>query len=227
MKKNSTQLRTIKQPPVNGKNITAHDVQKALNTLEKKVYLLRQNDRPHSGTKDNSFPDMPRRRAKMSPAGVKITARKVKQVTLEELVSGITKENNYPEDVYQVSQSSQAADSANECRSLHSIAVGNNGRITIPKAIRSSLGMNAGGRVELVVQEDMIRIIPAADRPRAYVKLLKIASEVFGSIENASLWLHEPQFALYQKRPIDHMRTAKGAKEVENVLMKIAHGLVV
>jgi hypothetical protein len=69
-----------------------------------------------------------------------------------------------------------------------------------------------------------IIIIPASNRPRAYKRLLALATKVIGDKELATLWLYETQFGLDDARPVDHMRTAKGAKEVESLLLRLEYG---
>jgi len=69
-----------------------------------------------------------------------------------------------------------------------------------------------------------IIIIPASNRPRAYKKLLALANKVMGDKELATLWLYETQFGLDDDRPVNRMRTAKGAKEVESLLLRLEHG---
>ncbi|MDE2695643.1 MAG: AbrB/MazE/SpoVT family DNA-binding domain-containing protein [Chloroflexota bacterium] len=39
-------------------------------------------------------------------------------------------------------------------------AVGANGRITLPKAVRTSLGVQPGDRVRYIVEGDAVRIVP-------------------------------------------------------------------
>lgn len=38
--------------------------------------------------------------------------------------------------------------------------VGANGRLTIPKAVRASLGVQSGGRVRYIIEGDTVRIVP-------------------------------------------------------------------
>ena len=65
---------------------------------------------------------------------------------------------------------------------------------------------------EVIESEGDIIILPSSNRPKAYNKLLKLATRVFENKDQATLWLYERQFGLNWKRPIDHMRTIKGAK---------------
>jgi putative toxin-antitoxin system antitoxin component (TIGR02293 family) len=49
--------------------------------------------------------------------------------------------------------------------------------------------------------------------------------EVFGSREKAEIWLNEPNRALNLQRPLDLLDTDEGAKQVEEVLIRIEHGV--
>ena len=51
------------------------------------------------------------------------------------------------------------------------------------------------------------------------------AEEVFGSHEKASLWLNEPNHALGLNAPLLLLDTDEGAKRVEDVLIRIEHGV--
>jgi len=78
--------------------------------------------------------------------------------------------------------------------------------------------------VEVINDNGDIVIVPAANRPRAYNKILKLAVTLFETKDQAALWLHDRQYDLGNARPVDHMRTAKGAIEVEDLLKRIEHG---
>ena len=77
---------------------------------------------------------------------------------------------------------------------------------------------------EVIESEGDIIILPSSNRPKAYNKLLKLATRVLENKDQATLWLYEPQFCLDGKRPIDHMRTIKGAKDVESLLVRLEYG---
>jgi len=49
--------------------------------------------------------------------------------------------------------------------------------------------------------------------------------EVFGSREKAEIWLREPNCALNMQPPLDLLDTDEGAKQVEDVLTRIEHGV--
>lgn len=56
-------------------------------------------------------------------------------------------------------------------------------------------------------------------------KILSLASEVFGSQEEAEQWLERPAIGLDQRRPIDLLSTPAGVELVEEFLGRIAHGI--
>ena len=101
------------------------------------------------------------------------------------------------------------------------------GRITIPAALRRAHDINPGDEVEFVDQADGLMIIPAKNRPKVYGKLHKLATKVFEDSVSATLWLNESQFALDGAIPVRHMKTRKGAKEVEDLLVRIEYGVLV
>ena len=62
---------------------------------------------------------------------------------------------------------------------------------------------------------------------RAYrlARLVDRAADVFGSVEGGVEWLKQPQFALGGATPLSYADTEPGAREVENVLGRIEHGV--
>ena len=62
---------------------------------------------------------------------------------------------------------------------------------------------------------------------RAYrlARLVDRAADVFGSVESGVEWLKRPQFALGGVTPLTYADTEPGAREVENVLGRIEHGV--
>ena len=85
---------------------------------------------------------------------------------------------------------------------------------------------NAGKKLakRVIESEGDIIILPSSNRPKAYNRLLKLAIRVLENKDQATLWLYEPQFGLDGKRPIDHMRTIQGAKDVESLLIRLEYG---
>lgn len=97
------------------------------------------------------------------------------------------------------------------------------GRITIPAALRRAYDINPGDEFEFVERADGLIIIPTKNRPKFYGKLHKLATKVFEDSVSATLWLNESQFALDGAIPVRHMKTRKGAKEVEDLLVRIEY----
>lgn len=51
------------------------------------------------------------------------------------------------------------------------------------------------------------------------------ATEVFGSLDRARVWLKKPQYALGGVVPLAFADTEPGAREVEDILLRIDHGI--
>jgi len=64
-----------------------------------------------------------------------------------------------------------------------------------------------------------------SDRVVRYARLVGKAADVFGGVEAAREWLQFPQFGLGNIAPLDYARTEVGAREVENLLGRIDHGV--
>ena len=56
-------------------------------------------------------------------------------------------------------------------------------------------------------------------------RLLLRAVEVFEDVEKARRWLRKPQMALGDETPLDHADTEPGARQVEDLLGRIEHGI--
>ena len=56
-------------------------------------------------------------------------------------------------------------------------------------------------------------------------RLLLRAVEVFEDVEKARRWLRKPQVALGDETPLDHADTEPGARQVEDLLGRIEHGI--
>ncbi len=52
-----------------------------------------------------------------------------------------------------------------------------------------------------------------------------LAEEVLGSREKATRWLHQPNRALGSETPLRQLDTELGARQVEDLLIRIAHGV--
>ena len=64
-----------------------------------------------------------------------------------------------------------------------------------------------------------------SDRVVRFAKLMGKAIEVMESEENARQWLTSPQFGLGGAVPLEYAETEVGAREVENLLGRIEHGV--
>ncbi len=64
-----------------------------------------------------------------------------------------------------------------------------------------------------------------SDRLYRLARLIARMEEVFGSREKAEIWLKEPNRALSMQTPLDLLDTDEGAKQVEDVLIRIEHGV--
>ena len=64
-----------------------------------------------------------------------------------------------------------------------------------------------------------------SDRTVRLARMYATAVEMIGNDEKAAKWLVTPNRALGGDLPIDQLDTDLGAKEVENILGRIAHGV--
>ena len=64
-----------------------------------------------------------------------------------------------------------------------------------------------------------------SDRVVRFARLLGQAIKVMGDKEDARQWLNSPQFGLGGAVPLDYAKTEVGAREVENLLGRIEHGV--
>jgi putative toxin-antitoxin system antitoxin component (TIGR02293 family) len=64
-----------------------------------------------------------------------------------------------------------------------------------------------------------------SDRLLRVARLLALTEDTFGNREKAAVWLRRPTTALAGECPIDLLDTDEGAREVETVLGRIAHGI--
>ncbi|HEU5124758.1 MAG TPA: antitoxin Xre/MbcA/ParS toxin-binding domain-containing protein [Verrucomicrobiae bacterium] len=64
-----------------------------------------------------------------------------------------------------------------------------------------------------------------SDRVVRFARLFGQAIRVMGDEEDARQWLNSPQFGLGGAVPLDYAKTEVGAREVENLLGRIEHGV--
>jgi putative toxin-antitoxin system antitoxin component (TIGR02293 family) len=71
------------------------------------------------------------------------------------------------------------------------------------------------------------RVNPVAgDRLYRMARLYALAREVTGGEAQARVWLRSPQFGLGGQTPLESMLTEAGAREVEDLLGRIEHGVL-
>jgi putative toxin-antitoxin system antitoxin component (TIGR02293 family) len=64
-----------------------------------------------------------------------------------------------------------------------------------------------------------------SDRLFRLGRIAALAEDVLGSREKATRWLHQPNRALGSATPLHQMDTELGARPVEDVLLRVAHGV--
>lgn len=64
-----------------------------------------------------------------------------------------------------------------------------------------------------------------SDRLLRFGRVAALAEELLGSRERATQWLHEPNVALGNETPLRHLDSDLGARQVEDILVRIAHGV--
>ncbi len=65
----------------------------------------------------------------------------------------------------------------------------------------------------------------ASDRVYRVARIYAVATEVLESEEKAKKWLSRSQYGLGGRVPLEVINTEAGAKEVENLLFRIEHGV--
>lgn len=64
-----------------------------------------------------------------------------------------------------------------------------------------------------------------SDRLFRLSRIATLAKEILGNREKATRWLHQANRALGNATPLRHMDTELGARQVEDLLLRIAHGV--
>lgn len=64
-----------------------------------------------------------------------------------------------------------------------------------------------------------------SDRLLRFGRIVALAEEILGDREKATRWLHRRNPALGRETPLHHLDTDLGAREVEALLLRIAHGI--
>ena len=68
--------------------------------------------------------------------------------------------------------------------------------------------------------------VAEAERAVRYARLLALAAETFGSLEDAAAWMQEPNLALGDDTPLEMAETDPGATMVRDLLLSVQHGFV-
>ncbi len=68
--------------------------------------------------------------------------------------------------------------------------------------------------------------VPEGERAARLMRLFDIAKGLFGTDENTRGWFDAKIPALGWKTPLEYAQTEPGAREVENVIGRIEHGIV-
>lgn len=68
--------------------------------------------------------------------------------------------------------------------------------------------------------------VPEGERAVRLIRLFERAKQVFGSDENTRSWFNSKILALGRKTPLEFAQTEPGAREVENLIGRIEHGVV-
>jgi len=63
------------------------------------------------------------------------------------------------------------------------------------------------------------------DRVVRVMRVIALAEDTFGNEVKAGTWLRRPTVALHGEAPIELLDTDEGAREVETILTRIAHGI--
>jgi putative toxin-antitoxin system antitoxin component (TIGR02293 family) len=64
-----------------------------------------------------------------------------------------------------------------------------------------------------------------SDRLYRLARIIARTEEVFGSRDKARLWLKEPNRALHMQPPLSLLDTDEGTRRVEDILIRIEHGV--
>lgn len=67
--------------------------------------------------------------------------------------------------------------------------------------------------------------VPEGERAVRIMRLFEQARAVFGSDENTRKWFNSRILALGRKTPLEFAQTEPGAREVENIIGRIEHGV--
>ena len=74
-------------------------------------------------------------------------------------------------------------------------------------------------------KNDELLTLAESDRVHRLERVTREANRVFGSEEKANRWLRKPNRALEKAVPIDLLESETGAQVVEEMLVRIEHGM--
>jgi putative toxin-antitoxin system antitoxin component (TIGR02293 family) len=79
----------------------------------------------------------------------------------------------------------------------------------------------------LARRKESARMLPVeSDRLVRLARVAAHAVQVFGSEEKVATWLHRANRSLNNRLPLDLLRTDLGAKQVDDALSRMEHGIV-
>jgi putative toxin-antitoxin system antitoxin component (TIGR02293 family) len=99
-------------------------------------------------------------------------------------------------------------------------------RLSEPE-LASLLGVSTKTLQRLARQPQARLSTVQSDRLYRVARIFGLAEQVLEDAESARRWLKTPAFGLDQRIPLDLLRTEIGARQVENLLGCIQHGLYV
>ena len=86
--------------------------------------------------------------------------------------------------------------------------------LVVPKR---TLARRVAGKQPLSVEE--------TDRAVRLERIAALAGRVFGNPEKANRWMRKPKHLLGGRTPVDFLETESGARQVEEMLYRIEHGM--
>jgi len=101
--------------------------------------------------------------------------------------------------------------------------------LQLPDRFCRKYNIEIGDKLQVLpLQGEILMFLPPINkRPKAYGKILKLATKLFdGDADAAARWIHRGQHGLGGKSPLEAMRTIKGTKEVEDLIGRIEYGFL-
>ena len=90
--------------------------------------------------------------------------------------------------------------------------------------VSNTLGISVKtmGRIRKENRRLSVRV---GDRLYRVAHILALAKEVLEDDEMAKIWLRTPQIGLNNRAPLEYLNTGAGAREVEDLLLRIEYGV--